>query len=59
VTLKPVPSTIVSSSISSPLAVTTDRSRTSRIPSLTTSVFGAVSAGYQSFDSRIRLQPIV
>ena len=58
VTWKPVPNTIVSTSRSLPSAVTIECGRTSRIPSVTTSTFGCVSAGYHSLLGRMRLQPI-
>ena len=59
VTWKPVPKMIVSTARSVPSAVTIECARTSRMPSVTSSTFGAPSAGYQRLDGRIRLQPIV
>ena len=49
---------IVSTSRSLPSAATTERGRISVIPSVTTSTFGFVSAGYHSSVGRMRLQPI-
>jgi len=58
-TLKPVPKMIASTSRSVPSAVTTERSRTSAMPSVTSSTLSRPSAGYQWLEGRIRLQPIV
>ena len=58
VTLKPVASMIVSTSCSLPSAVTIPSGRISRMPAVTSSTLGCWSAGYQSFEGRMRLQPI-
>ena len=57
VTLKPVASTIVSTSCFLPSAVTIPSGWISRMPSVTSSTLGCWSAGYHSFEGRIRLQP--
>ena len=54
----PVAMTSASSSCSVPPAVTMECARTSSMPSVTSSTLGSASMGYQSLDSRIRLQPI-
>jgi len=59
VTWKPVPKMIASTSISCPSRMTTERSRTSAIPLVSSSTLGRSRAGYQRLDGRIRLQPIV
>jgi hypothetical protein len=56
--MKPVAKTIVSSSCSPPSPSTIESSRTSRIPDMTSSTSGDAIAGYQSLDSRTRLQPM-
>ena len=58
VTWKPVANTIVSTSCSAPSAVTMPFGTTSAMPSVTSSTFGCVIAGYQSLDGRTRLQPM-
>jgi len=50
---------IASTSRSTPSPLTTDEPRTSLIGSVTSSTLGRSSAGYQRFEGRIRLQPIV
>ena len=56
-TWKPVPKISASTSSSRPSPVTIDRARTSRTPLVTSSTFERRSAGYQSLDGRMRLQP--
>ena len=58
-TWKPVPNSSASTSSSRPPVVTIERSRTSATPSVISSTFSRASAGYQSLDGRMRLQPTV
>ena len=55
--LKPVARMSVSISCSTPSPSTIECSRTSRMPELTRSTFGAWIAGYHAFEKTIRLQP--
>jgi hypothetical protein len=54
-----VPKTIASTSRSTPSASTTECGRISLSPEVTSSTLSAARAGYQPFDGRMRLQPIV
>ena len=59
-TWKPVPKMIVSTSRSVPSAVTIERGADlADRASVTSSTLGSPSAGYQRFEGRMRLQPIV
>ncbi len=58
VTWKPVPKMIASTSRSVPSALTIERSRNSRMPSVTSSTLGLVKVGYHSLLGRMRLQPM-
>ena len=57
VTWKPVANTIVSTSCSTPSRLTMPLGTTSAMPSVTTSTFGCVIAGYHSLEGRTRLHP--
>ena len=58
VAAKPVPQMITSASNSRPSAVRTPDGSIVLILSVTTSTWSRASAGYQSLEKRIRLQPI-
>ena len=58
VTWKPVATTIASTSRSTPSRSTIACARISAMPSVTSSTLSRASAGYQSLEIRIRLQPI-
>ena len=56
---KPVPRMMQSTGRSTPSSVTMPCSVTSRMPSVTSSTFGRLNIGNQSFEISTRLQPIV